>query len=48
MSLICGIKKRDTNKFIYKTKIDSQTQEKNLWLPKREGDLKEDKLGIWG
>ena len=27
-------KKRDTNEFIYKTEIDSQTQKTNLWLPK--------------
>ena len=25
ISLICGILKKDTNEFIYKTKIDSQT-----------------------
>ena len=25
ISFICGIKKNDTNKFIYRTEIDSQT-----------------------
>ena len=27
-------KKKDTNKYIYKIEIDSQTQKANLWLPK--------------
>jgi len=32
-------KKNNTNDFIYKTEIDSQTWKTNLWLPKRtEGD----------
>ena len=36
--LKCGIKeKRDTNELIYKTEIDPQTQERNLWLPKGKG-----------
>ena len=30
VELICGIKKNDTNKLIYKTETDSQTQETNL------------------
>ena len=38
--------KYDTNLLIYKTEIDSQSQETNLWLPKRKGE-KKDKLGIW-
>ena len=29
ISFICGIKKNDTNKFIYRTEIDSQTQKTN-------------------
>ena len=37
ISLICGILKNDTNKLIYKTEIDSQTQKTNLWLPKGKG-----------
>ena len=32
-----NIKKNDTNKPIYKTKIDSQTQKMTLWLPKKKG-----------
>ena len=39
-------KKIDTNMFIYKTEIDSQTYKTNLWLPKRKGGVG-DKLGIW-
>ena len=36
--LFCGIlKKNDTNKLIYKTEIDPQTQKTNLWLPKGKG-----------
>ena len=38
--------KYDTNLLIYKTEIDSQSQETNLWLPKRKGE-KKDKLGVW-
>ena len=38
--------KNDTNELIYKTEIDSQTQEKCLWLPK-EKRLGRDKLGAW-
>ena len=34
MSLIYGIFKNNTNHFIYKTEIDSQTQKTNLQLPK--------------
>ena len=45
--LTCGIlKKNDTNKLIYKTEKDSQTQKTNLWLPKGKGG-RQDKLGIW-
>ena len=36
--------KKNTNEFIYKTEIDSQTSKTNLLLPKRKG--KEHKLGI--
>ena len=36
-SLIYRILKNDTKKLIYKIETDSQTQETNLWLPKREG-----------
>ena len=41
-------KKNYMNEFIYKTKIDSQTQKTNVWLPDRivvEGGREEDKLG---
>jgi len=37
MSLICGILKNDTNEFIHKTEIDSQTQKTNLQSPKSNG-----------
>ena len=37
ISLICGIEKNDTNEFIYKTEIESQTLRTNLWLPKGKG-----------
>ena len=30
--------KNDTNELIYKTEIDSQAQNTNLWLPKGKGD----------
>ena len=39
-------KKKDTDKFIYKTERDSQTQKTNLWLPKGKGEGS-DKLGSW-
>ena len=32
--LIYGLFKNDTNKFIYETEIDPQTQKANSWLPK--------------
>ena len=40
MSLICGIqkKKKDTNEFIYKIEIESQTKNTNLRLPKGKGE----------
>ena len=34
ISFICGIQKNYTNELIYETEIDSETQTKNLWLPK--------------
>ena len=45
ITYIWNLKKNDTNKFIYKTEIDSQTQKTNLWLPKGVG--KGNKLGVW-
>ena len=39
--------KNDTNKVIYKTETDSQTQRTNLWLPKGKGRGR-DKLEVWG
>ena len=38
--------KYDTNEFICKIEIDSQTQKTNLWLPKRKG-WERDKVGVW-
>ena len=46
ISLICGIKKSDTNELIYKTETDSQTLKTNLWLPKGKGGGG-DKFRIW-
>ena len=41
-------KKKNSNKFIYKTEIDSQTWKTNLWFPngegEREGQIKSDGL----
>ena len=37
ISLVCGILKNDTNEFIHKTEIDSQTQKTNLQSPKSNG-----------
>ena len=37
--------KYDTNELIYKTETDSQTQKKNLWLPKGKG-WERNKLGV--
>ena len=36
--------KNDTNELFYKTKIGSQTQKTNLWLPVGKWG---DKLGVW-
>ena len=44
ISLICGIYKNDTHELIQRTKIDSQTQKTNLWLPIGKGRGR-DKLG---
>lgn len=49
MSLIRELKKKkDTNEFIYKTEIESQTKNTNLWLPKGKGEGERDKLGVCG
>jgi len=45
-------KKKDSNEFIYKTEINSQTYKANLRLPKGkwgrgDGSAGEDKLGVW-
>ena len=45
ISLICGIYKNDTHELIQRTKIDSQTQKTNLWLPIGKGRGR-DKLGV--
>ena len=37
ISLICRIKKNDTNEFTYKTATDSQTSKTNSQLPKGKG-----------
>ena len=34
ISIICGIKKNDTNELIYKTETDSLTSKTNLWSPR--------------
>ena len=39
--------KIDTYELIYKTEIDPQKQETNLWLPKGEMEGEKNKLGIW-
>ena len=44
ISLICGILKNVTNELIYKTKIDSQTENK---LMVTKGERGGDKLGVW-
>ena len=36
ITYMCNLK-NDTNKLIYKTEIDSQTQKRNLWLPMGKG-----------
>ena len=46
ISLILNLK-NNTNKCIYKTKTDSQTQQTNLWLPKEKGSWGRIKIGIW-
>ena len=43
--LISGTYKNDTNEFIYKTEIGSQTQKMNLWLSRGRGGR--DKLEVW-
>ena len=43
-----GVLKHGTNKLIYKTEIDAQTQKTNLWLPKGIVIGGRDKLGVWG
>ena len=45
ITYMCNFFLNDTNGLIYKTETDSQTQEKNLWLPKGEGGGR-DKLGV--
>ena len=40
--------KYGTNKPIYKTETDSQTQRTDLWLPRRCEKRKWDGLEIWG
>ena len=39
ISLICGIKKNNTNELISTAEIDSKTQKTKLWLPNRKGEL---------
>ena len=39
--------KINTNELIYKTEIDSETEETNLGLPKGKSGGR-DKLGVWG
>ena len=42
-----NLKKNGTNELIYKTEIESQIQETNLWLLKEKGEGR-DELGDWG
>ena len=42
----CEILKKDTNEFIYKTKLNSQTQKTNLWLPKDGGGRLNQEFGV--
>ena len=39
--------KYETDECTYKTETDSQMQEINTWLPKREGGQTKSKLGVW-
>ena len=45
ISLICGIQKKDSSEIMYRREKDSQTLQKNLWLPKGWGGR--DELGVW-
>ena len=38
ISLTCEIEKNDTNKLIYKTEVDSETQETNAWSPEEDAE----------
>ena len=46
-TFICITLKSDTNEIIHKTKMDSQTQKTNLWLPKGKGKVGRDELEGW-
>ena len=46
MSLICESLK-NVNEFIYKVEIDSQTQKRNFWLPKKKVLGGRDELEFW-
>ena len=39
ISLICGIFKKDTNELTCRTETDSQTLNRNLWIPKGTGNF---------
>ena len=43
-----NLKKIYTNELVYKTEIDSQTWQTNLWLPKGITVWGGNKLGVWG
>ena len=47
ISLICEILKNDTNEFICKTEIDSQTQENTYGYEMEKQEMGKDKLGVW-
>ena len=47
ISLIYGIKKKDTNELICRKETDSQTWKTNLWLSKGTGGGGMDGLVIW-
>ena len=43
--LIHGILKNDTNELLYNRETNSQTEKRNLWLPKGKGQGR-NKLGV--
>ena len=46
ISLLCGIKKKDTNELTFRIETDSQTLKTKLWLQKWKGAMRNG-LGVW-